>query len=394
MRYLFSTWFLGSFLVAVALAAPPQVDDARAAAAGIRKLSGKRLTLYTDVPGAEVDQLPTVFEKAFPQWCQYCGVDESKHADWRLTGCLMKDRARFTAAGLLPPEVPVPEGRGFTRYDTFWLDEQRTDWYRRQLLLHEGTHGFMYTLLDGCGPPWYMEGMAEYLGTYRWQDGVLTLGYMPPSRQESPGWGRVRTIQDLVAQRRAVKLKSIIDYPPAAFRQQESYAWCWAAVTLLNRHPSYRDRFRELIGHVRDADFNARFYRLFEPDWQELCEEWQLMVTGMEYGYDVARSAVDFTPGTVSPPFVVPASAGDAGAVKIAADRGWQNTGLRLEAGKTYRLTATGRYQIAKEPKIWWCEPGGVSIRYYHGQPLGILLAAVRPDHPPPGSLSALARPR
>jgi hypothetical protein len=79
--------------------------------------------------------------------------------------------------------------------------------------------------------------------------------------------------------------------------------------------------------------------------------------------------------------------------VTIAADRGWQNTGLRLEAGKTYRLTATGRYQVAKEPKIWWCEPGGVSIRYYHGQPLGILLAAVRPDRPPPGSLSALVRP-
>jgi hypothetical protein len=26
------------------------------------------------------------------------------------------------------------------------------------------------------------------------------------------------------------------------------------------------------------------------------------------------------------------------------------------------------------------CEPGGVTIRYYHGQPLGILLAAVRSD--------------
>ena len=74
----------------------------------------------------------------------------------------------------------------------------------------------------------------------------------------------------------------------------------------------------------------------------------------------------------------------------MAADRGWQNSGLRLEAGVTYRLTATGRYQVAKEPKVWWCEPGGVSIRYYKGRPLGILLAAVRPDHPAPGSTSAL----
>ena len=36
-----------------ALAAP--IDDARVAAAGIRKLPGKRLTLYTDLSGAEID---------------------------------------------------------------------------------------------------------------------------------------------------------------------------------------------------------------------------------------------------------------------------------------------------------------------------------------------------
>ena len=35
-------------------------------------------------------------------------------------------------------------------------------------------------------------------------------------------------------------------------------------------------------------------------------------------------------------------------AVKVAADRGWQNSGLRLQAGKRYRLTASGRYQVGK----------------------------------------------
>jgi hypothetical protein len=33
-----------------------------------------------------------------------------------------------------------------------------------------------------------------------------------------------------------------------------------------------------------------------------------------------------------------------------------------------------------------------VSIRYYKGRPLGILLAAVRPDHPKPESTTALLR--
>ena len=81
--------------------------------------------------------------------------------------------------------------------------------------------------------------------------------------------------------------------------------------------------------------------------------------------------------------------------VTVAADRGWQNSGLRLEAGVSYRLTAAGRYQVAKTTKVWWCEPGGVSIRYYRGRPLGILLAAVRPDHPAAGQhLRAVAPER
>ena len=56
--------------------------------------------------------------------------------------------------------------------------------------------------------------------------------------------------------------------------------------------------------------------------------------------------------------------------------------GLWLEQGKKYRLRAEGRYQVARRPKIWWCEPGGVTIRYHRGRPLGMLLGAVLPDRP------------
>jgi hypothetical protein len=365
-------------------AAAATIDDARVAAEGIRKLPGKRITLYTDVAGAEIDVLPEVFDLAFPQWCSFFGVKPDDVAEWHVTACLMKDKDRFVAAGLLPDDLP-PFKHGYSRDTMLWLNEQPTDFYRRELLLHEGTHSFMNGVLHGMGPPWYAEGMAEYLGTHRWQDGRLTLGYMPRSRDEARFWRRVGIIQDAVAERRAMKLASVIDYPSRAFLETEPYAWCWAAVTLLDRHPRYHERFQRLIGLVRQPDFNRRFYRLFEPDWQPLCEEWQLMVVGMEYGYDVARSAVDFTPGKSLP---------QGGAkITIAADRGWQNSGLRLEAGVKYQLTAKGRYQVAKSPKPWWCEPGGVSIRYYKGRPLGILLAAVRPDNPAPGSTSALLRP-
>jgi hypothetical protein len=394
------------------------IDDAKVADAGIHKLSGKHLTIYTDLTGPEIDILPTVFDQAFSQWCKYFQIKEDEHDDWHMTCMLMKDKSLFTKAGLLPDTLPEFKF-GYSQSHVMWLNEQPSDYYRRHLLLHEGTHGFMFSMLGSCGPFWYMEGIAEYLGTHRWKDGQLALGYMPRDRKEVPEWGRVRLIQNAVAQHKGERLKTVIDSTSNGLNDLDSYAWRWAAVTLLDQHPRYQERFRQLRASIGKDDFNQRFYKLFEADWQALSEEWQLMVANMEYGYDVARNEVDFTPGK---PF---ANAAD---VTVEADRGWQNSGLQLEAGTTYDLTASGRYQIAKtvkqpaqggfgnssgsgsnkdasadqanepgdneEAKVpWECEPGGVTIRYYRGQPLGILLAAIRPDHPKPGSTTALLHP-
>ena len=266
------------------------------------------------------------------------------------------------------------ERRGYTNPggERFWVFDQSSAYQRRELFLHEGTHAFMFSVLQGAGALWYMEGMAEYLGTHRWQDGRLTLGYTPRSRDESPGWGRIPTIQRLAVEHRALLLKAVTEMSADAFRNEESYPWCWAVVTLMDQHPRYQKRFRQAMRFVRRSDFNERFYRLFQKDWPDLCEEWQVMVAGMEYGYDVARAAIDFTVGKPLPK--------DGATVTIVADRGWQNSGLRLQSGTKYQLTAEGRYQVAKMPVVWWCEPNGVSIRYYQGRPLGMLLAAVRPD--------------
>ena len=145
----------------------PQVhiDDTQAAAAGIHKLSSRRLVLYTDLPlGDEIRRLPGIFDQAFPQWCDYFRVRAP--AAWQMTGFIMKDKARFQSTGLLPADLPHFL-HGFSRNNLLWLYEQPSDYYRRHLLLHEGTHGFMNTVLGGCGPPWYMEGMAELLATHR-----------------------------------------------------------------------------------------------------------------------------------------------------------------------------------------------------------------------------------
>ncbi len=371
---------------AAALAAGIAVDDALARAEGIRKLPpGKRLVLYTDLePRAEIDALPALFDQAFPQWCRYFRVPPAEHPDWRLTGFLMKDAERCRRAGLLPSELP-PFRQGYSLGYDLWLYDQPSDYYRRHLLLHEGTHGFMRTILGGMGPPWYAEGMAELMATHRLADGRLTLNIMPADREEVPQWGRIRLIKDAVAAKHAMRLAAILQYSGTAHLQVEPYAWCWAAAALLDRHPRYQKRFRLLADDVLRPDFNDRFRQAFAPDWEQLNEEWSLFVVGIEYGYDVPLAAVDFTPGR-------PLPAGGV-MVRVAAGRGWQNSMVRLEAGRGYRLAAAGRYQVGSLPKGLWCEPGGISIRYYQGRPLGLLLAAVRPEDTPATGPFALLHP-
>lgn len=111
-----------------------------------------------------------------------------------------------------------------------------------------------------------------------------------------------------------------------------------------------------------------------------------MFTANLNYGYDFERMAIDFHAGE---PLAV-----DGATIRVAADRGWQPSGVRLEAGKKYRLTASGRYRIGERPGPWWCEPGGVTIRYNKGQPLGILLAAVHDDATAVGDAApALVRP-
>ena len=241
----------------------------------------------------------------------------------------------------------------------------------------------MNTVLGGTGPPWYMEGMAELLGTHRWKDGQLTLGYFPANRDEVPMWGRIKIVRDAFAARHAKRLADVLAYDPRTQPGNEPYGWCWAVAAFLDGHPRYQARFRKLPQWVRKPNFTDHFQRLMGPDWGRLAEEWQVFVADLEYGYDFGRTAIDFTPGQPLAP--------GAARITVRADRGWQNAGVILEAGVKYRLRAAGRYQVADKPQVWWCEPNGVSIRYYRGRPLGILLAVVRPDPPAPGPSPWLA---
>lgn len=360
-----------------------QPDDAAVAAEGIRKLSGRWVTLYTDLPAAkEIDDLPALFDAAVPQYCRYFGIDEASLGPWRATACVMKDRERFVRANLLPPEIPAFQF-GYARNYDLWLDDQPSDYYRRHLLLHEGVHCFMNTQLGACGPPWFMEGTAELLATHHWDGRALSLGVVPRHKEDVPMWGRIKIIRDELAAKRGKRIDAVLDLRPTAYLENDAYAWSWALAVLLDHHPRYQARFRQMQKHVLDKQFNEKFRQAFADDWAELAEHWQLFVMTLEYGHDAARDSATFAAGKPPAP---------GATCEVAADRGWQSSGWAVEAGKSYTLRASGRYQVAAEPKPWPCEPGGVTIRYYQGRPLGMLLMGIRPDAPATG-LSALLRP-
>jgi hypothetical protein len=278
----------------------------------------------------------------------------------------------------------MPPGRpnfvnGISMGAELWLYDQPTAYYRRHLLLHEGTHVFMASFLGGCGLGWYMEGTAELFATHRLDDqtGQLTLRIMPRSRDEVPMLGRIKLIRDAIAEHHPLTFPAVMQFDNREQLGNEAYAWCWAAAKFLDTHPRYRDRFGALHKNVLDPKFNDLMRREYETNWSDLQVEWQAFVATLDHGFDFERMAIPFQPGE-------PASAGGERNVEISADHGWQSSGVWLDAGKSYKIVASGRYQIATEQgegasQPWLCEPGGVTIEYHDGHPLGMLLGAIDP---------------
>ncbi|QDU87156.1 hypothetical protein Pla175_05120 [Pirellulimonas nuda] len=353
---------------------PPPLDADRLAAAGLRVVSGPRLELVTDLPPSPaIDELPSVVEAAMPAWDRYFAhTGEQAPADWRLRMYLVRDRQPLEALGLMPDR-----GGDFLNglslgYEA-WVAEQSTDYYRRHLVLHEATHSYMATVLGGCGPGWYMEAMAELLGTHAWDPGSgrLELGVMPASRGASAYWGRVKSVRDAFAAGKALSVPAVMKIDNRQVLGPDSYAWVWSLAKLLDSHPRYQPRFRDLPKEVLREDFDDGFRAAFADDWSDLALEWRLFVSRLDYGYQVAPEAIDFRPGR--PLAEEPAE------VTVAADRGWQSTGVAVEAGRPVRLSASGRFVVHRDAEgtPWPCEAGGVTLEYFAGRPLGMLLAAI-----------------
>jgi hypothetical protein len=346
--------------------------------AGLRLLEGRHLVLATDRPVREGDgvaELPAVFDEAFLAWCGHYGMAPADHADWRCFGCLVIDREKFRAAGLLPDTVP-PFENGFCDRNRFWLMDQSNPAYRRHLLLHEGVHDFTLTLRGLATPVWYNEGIAEYLATHRLArvgDEVRFAWTPIPARPDDvEQLGRIELLRESCATGRPPGLGDVLGLTVAEHGTIADYAASWAAVALLANHPAYARGFAALERGPLGPDFNDRLASL--PGWDpaRAARDYAAFIDDIDYGWDFSRLAIDWSPGLpLSRPVTLP----------VAASRGWQNTGVAVAAGRRYAFTATGRVGLGTVTDAATgaitpleSEADGISLEWYRGRPTGRLL--------------------
>lgn len=363
------------------------LDESAMKQTGIRRLESKHLILYTDLAASkQVDELPKLFDQLIPLLCNYFELNPQNYETFKVEGFLINDFEKFKSGGAVRQ---VPNLRnGYALRCRIWVRNQDSEYYRRHLLLHEGVHAFMGYAFGFWGPPWYREGIAELLGTHRLENENLTHGYFPKSRNELSGWGRIDLVRDDFMKHHDKTINDVFELESEDYNENTAYGWSWAFAVFCENHPRYKAAFRQTAWKLNGtpADIAKRFLELLiekirseQPEWNEqeiiehLNNDWTDFITNLDYDYDFERTRIDYKPNTQ--PLLTSETQ-----FQIQADKGWQHSGVRLERGKTYCFTASGRFQLAEKPKIWYSEPNGITLRYYRGIPIGTLLATLIPD--------------
>ncbi len=352
---------------------PAAAQSVRAESA-FHKIEGKYLDIITDLPlDDEMRDLPRVFEAAMPIWCSIFGARPKQVEDWHCTACFMLDRTRFESAGLIPDHLPdFPYG--YQSGDQLWVTEQPSTYYRRHLLLHEGTHWFMGRKYGQNGPPWLMEGVAEWLGTHRWdsRSQALTMGIIPKDKDDVPLWGRISLIQKQLAAGLAPSLETIMRYGNTAHQQVDAYAWSWALVVFLRNHPHTKEAFQSLLRRPMRPDLTVTrwLFRQLRDEWPSIRQEWNAMLTELDYGYDPSQGMLCIS----ADPMPLTSAQRQ---VSVEANQPWQASGILVRAGERLSLRATGQFVVCTEPRPWTCFPDGVTLEYQRGEPLGKLMMAL-----------------
>jgi hypothetical protein len=354
--------------VAVGISGLADADD-------IVQLSGKHITLTTDIDDAsQRKDLVESFDAAVPQWSSFWGLPDTALQGFHVRAFVMKNKQAFGLAGYIPATLPnFPYG--YALQDRVWIVAQKSEYYTRHLLLHEGVHALAFDQFGGTGPSWFMEGTAEMLSVHRGQGDRTVINEVPVDRDAVPYWGRFKVMNQSRQQDAIPSLAHVLGYPRDLQSDVESYGWSWAAVMLLERYPDTRSALIAAAnnGKRSSAIFNNDLRRELQSNWPLVKARWQLMCHHLGYGFDWDRERVDLSMNDQ-------VWDGSDLKVQVKADRGWQSIGVRLREGMKINVVPKGECTLADEPKPWLSRPSGVTVRYHRGRPLGQLLGCMVTD--------------
>ncbi|MDO5579610.1 MAG: hypothetical protein Q4G69_00610 [Planctomycetia bacterium] len=331
---------------------------------GIRYLAGKRIRLFTDLPSSpELDRFPADLDQALVRIADRYGIPQADLDSFSIDAFLIGKRDLFEKLGVLR-NIP-PFENGYSSMNRIFALDQKFLYYNRFLLIHELVHSFMFEIFGQLEPYWFSEGSAEQTALYRLIDQKLELGIIPADSEETPGFERLRTIQKDTQKGAAKSPEEIFAFGPKDYIGTRAYAWSWAFVLFMNNHPDYKTDFRKVPYYMMLDHPNDRFKALYKNRWNELLFDWNDFVRSFDYQYDFGKMPIDHTSGK---------ELDGQKDLDLSANRGWQNSGIKLEAGKSYRIRAAGRFTIADPHGDLPCTPGGITLRYYQGYPIGQLL--------------------
>ena len=228
---------------------------------------------------------------------------------------------------------------------------------------HEAVHAYFLLAFGETGPDWFQEGVAEMarhscretraalcsLDTANWfraaplrstaevASGVRMTSSLSESLLE------VSAAADQVADDHEVSVRTWLNaHDDSLDTTRAAYRWSWALCHLLRHNPNYTARFR-LLGQGYMSRRRHAFDEVFGSVRRQLDFELAHFVTNLAPGY-----RVDLCRWEWGKPFRALAEK-ERRSAHVSAARGYQASGLLVEAGKAYAYEVRGAWSISQD---------------------------------------------
>lgn len=312
---------------------PPEPTEEEKRAAKPADYRSANFLVHTDLTPSEAQELLERLETMLKLISTYWGRPSSGVIECYV----VRDLSKFPADAIPPMgRMKIEEGAGVTISQKMTVGNKfmaKAMVYSvpdRGVPQHEAVHAYCQQTFGDVGPTWYSEGMAE-MGNYWVKD--------DPSVQAEP------IVLKYLKSTQPRSLREIVEpeQPPGTWQE---YAWRWALCHVLANNTNYAPRFRPLgIGMLTGQPVS--FAQVYAPMADQISFEYLFFIEHMDTGYRADLCSWDWRKK-----FLPLGDGGRSVAARINAPRGWQPTGLKVEAGVKYAYEAKGDWHIGDGAKV------------------------------------------